>query len=431
MNSIFLALEQLRTQLTQALPAAPGLRHFDVTFPLNDAFDPLAWLGAQQCYTQFYWQQRNGDEELAALGAVAHFSSLALASQFLRDQRAPGDTRICGLNAFNPEQGSLFLPRLLWRRTAGNATLRLQLWGNSSLQDDARAAQVFLQALLAAKPIRPLSVQVEHETHLPQKSAWLSLIKKATETIAHGDFEKVVLARATDLQCKQRVNPVALMAASRALNLNCYHFCMVFDARNAFLGSTPERLWRRRGALLRTEALAGTVASHADDSQAQRLGEWLLNDDKNQRENMLVVEDICQRLQHHTQTLEVLPAQVVRLRKVQHLRRCIWTELKQPDDALCLHVLQPTAAVAGLPRQPARDFIQKVEPFNREWYAGSAGYLSPDQSEFCVALRSARVQDDALRLYAGAGIVSGSDPEQEWQEIENKAAGLRSLLLRD
>lgn len=431
MNSIFLALEQLRTQLTQALPAAPGLRHFDVTFPLNDAFDPLAWLGAQQCYPQFYWQQRNGDEELAALGAVAHFSSLALASQFLRDQRAPGDTRICGLNAFNPEQGSLFLPRLLWRRTAGNATLRLQLWGNSSLQDDARAAQVFLQALLAAKPIRPLSVQVEHETHLPQKSAWLSLIKKATETIAHGDFEKVVLARATDLQCKQRVNPVALMAASRALNLNCYHFCMVFDARNAFLGSTPERLWRRRGALLRTEALAGTVASHADDSQAQRLGEWLLNDDKNQRENMLVVEDICQRLQHHTQTLEVLPAQVVRLRKVQHLRRCIWTELKQPDDALCLHVLQPTAAVAGLPRQPARDFIQKVEPFNREWYAGSAGYLSPDQSEFCVALRSARVQDDALRLYAGAGIVSGSDPEQEWQEIENKAAGLRSLLLRD
>lgn len=80
----------------------------------------------------------------------------------------------------------------------------------------------------------------------------------------------MVLARATDLQCKQRVNPVALMAASRALNFNCYHFCMVFDASNAFLGSTPERLWRRRGALLRTEALAGTVASHADDSQAQR-----------------------------------------------------------------------------------------------------------------------------------------------------------------
>ena len=144
MNSIFLALEQLRTQLSQALPAAPGIRHFDVSFPLNDAFDPLAWLGAQQCYPQFYWQQRNGDEELAALGAVNQFSSLALASQFLREQNAAQDTRVCGLNAFNPEQGSLFLPRLLWRRTAGNATLRLQLWSNRSLVEDARAALDFL-----------------------------------------------------------------------------------------------------------------------------------------------------------------------------------------------------------------------------------------------------------------------------------------------
>jgi menaquinone-specific isochorismate synthase len=141
-NSIFLALEQLRTQLSQALPATPGIRHFDVSFPLNDAFDPLAWLGAQQCYPQFYWQQRNGDEELAALGVIT-FSSLALATQFLREQNAAGDTRICGLNAFNPEQGSLFLPRLLWRRTAGTATLRLQLWSDYSLQEDAHAALDF------------------------------------------------------------------------------------------------------------------------------------------------------------------------------------------------------------------------------------------------------------------------------------------------
>lgn len=426
-----IALERLRSQLAQALPAIPGLHHFDVSFPLNDAFDPLAWLGSQACYPQFYWQQRNGDEELAGLGAVAHFGSLSDASRFLHSHDAPDSTRICGLNAFSPEQGNLFLPRLLWQRRAGVATLRLQLWSDTSLQDDARRALAFLAQLHDARPVPPLSVQVQRETHLPQRPEWLNLIRRATDAIAQGDFEKVVLARATDLHFNQPINAVSLMAASRALNVNCYHFCMAFDAGNAFLGSTPERLWRRRGTLLRTEALAGTVASHSDDGQARRLGDWLMNDDKNQRENMLVVEDICQRLQHHTRTLEVLPAQVMRLRKVQHLRRCVWTELRQPDDELCLHMLQPTAAVAGLPRQPAREFIQRHEPFDREWYAGSAGYLSRQQSEFCVALRSARVRDAALRLYAGAGIVSGSDPEQEWQEIENKAAGLRSLLLRD
>jgi menaquinone-specific isochorismate synthase len=86
-NSIFLALEQLRTQLSQALPATPGIRHFDVSFPLNDAFDPLAWLGEQQCYPQFYWQQRNGDEELAALGAVTLFLSGVSLAVFARAKR--------------------------------------------------------------------------------------------------------------------------------------------------------------------------------------------------------------------------------------------------------------------------------------------------------------------------------------------------------
>ena len=431
MHSISIALERLGDFLQQDIPATPGLRHFDVSFPLNDAFDPLAWLGAQIAYPQFYWQQRSGDEEIAALGVAESFSTLSAARQFLSDRYASPDTRICGLNAFTPGQSHLFLPRLLWLRTGGAATLRLTLSSELSLQDDARCALEFLQQLQAIRPITTLSSHIVRETHLPARPEWLSLVSQATDAIARGEFEKVVLARATDLQFDQRVTVISLMAASRRINHNCYHFCMMFDAQNAFMGSSPERLWRRRGKRLRTEALAGTVASHADDAQSHRLGEWLLNDDKNQRENMLVVEDICQRLQHHTQALEVLPAQIVRLRKVQHLRRCIWTELKTADDEQCLHLLQPTAAVAGLPRDPARAFIQRKEPFEREWYAGSAGYLSPEQSEFCVTLRCARVSDTAVRLYAGAGIVSGSVPEEEWQEIENKAAGLRTLLLMD
>jgi menaquinone-specific isochorismate synthase len=98
------------------------------------------------------------------------------------------------------------------------------------------------------------------------------------------------------------------------------------------------------------------------------------------------------------------------------------------DDATCLQRLQPTAAVAGLPRQAAREFIAQHEPFDRQWYAGSAGYISLARSEFTVALRSAAVTGNLLDLFAGAGIVAGSDAAQEWQEIENKAAGLRTLL---
>ena len=388
----------------------------------------MSWLASQQTYPQFYWQQRNGDEEAAVLGAITRFTSLDQAQRFLRQHPEHADLRIWGLNAFDPSQGNLLLPRLEWRRCGGKATLRLTLFSESSLQHDAIKAKEFIATLVSIKPLPGLHFTTTREQHWPDKTGWTQLIELATKTIAEGELDKVVLARATDLHFASPVNAAAMMAASRRLNLNCYHFYMAFDGENAFLGSSPERLWRRRDKALRTEALAGTVANNPDDKQAQQLGEWLMADDKNQRENMLVVEDICQRLQADTQTLDVLPPQVLRLRKVQHLRRCIWTSLNKADDVICLHQLQPTAAVAGLPRDLARQFIARHEPFTREWYAGSAGYLSLQQSEFCVSLRSAKISGNIVRLYAGAGIVRGSDPEQEWQEIDNKAAGLRTLL---
>ncbi|HCA7078315.1 TPA: isochorismate synthase MenF [Citrobacter sedlakii] len=431
MNSLTTALESLTRLLSQELPAAPGMRVFDVPFPLNDAFDALSWLASQPVYPQFYWQQRNGDEEAAVLGSVSRFSSLDAAQRFLRDHPQQSDLRVWGLNAFDPKTGELFLPRLEWRRCAGVAVLRLHVWSDRSLREDADRALSFLASLASVKPLAALRLTLIGEQHWPEKAGWVTLIQQATRTIAEDQLEKVVLARASDLQFSRPVNAAAMMAASRRLNLNCYHFYMAFCANSAFLGSSPERLWRRRDTALRTEALAGTVANDPDDYKAWQLGEWLMKDDKNQRENMLVVEDICQRLQQHTHSLDVLPPKVLRLRKVQHLRRCIWTALNQPDDTLCLLQLQPTAAVAGIPRDRARMFIHQHEPFEREWYAGSAGYLSLQQSEFCVSLRSAKITDNVVRLYAGAGIVRGSDPEQEWQEINNKAAGLRTLLQMD
>ncbi|HCI6554525.1 TPA: isochorismate synthase MenF, partial [Klebsiella quasipneumoniae subsp. quasipneumoniae] len=341
MLSVSTALARLRDGLSEPFPDSPGTRIIDIAFPLNDAFDPLLWCGQQPQWPQFYWQQRNGDEELAALGAVKSFPSLDAANRFLH-QAGRQDLRICGLNAFAPQQGRLVLPRLEWRRCGGRAVMRLVLHSDLSLRDDAVTARDFLASLTTAQAtpggVPPL-LSERHSSDYPQ---WQAMIDQATQAIAAGDMDKVVLARATDLQFAAPLDAVSIMAASRSRNLNCFHFLMAFNARQAFFGSTPERLWRRRGALLRTEALAGTVANHQDDAKAQQLADWLMKDDKNQRENMLVVEDICQRLQSEASTLDVLPPQVVRLRKVQHLRRCIWTELAEPDDNRCLLQLQPT-----------------------------------------------------------------------------------------
>lgn len=88
---------------------------------------------------------------------------------------------------------------------------------------------------MSIKPCLGLHLTTTREQHWPDKTGWTQLIELATKTIAEGELDKVVLARATDLHFASPVNAAAMMAASRRLNLNCYHFYMAFDGENAFL----------------------------------------------------------------------------------------------------------------------------------------------------------------------------------------------------
>ena len=176
---------------------------------------------------------------------------------------------------------------------------------------------------------------------------------------------KVVLARTANLVWDRPLPPEALLAASRRANPHCYQIMLRLEDESALVCASPERLWLRQQNELLTEALAGTVACDSQPEVAQRQGQWLLRDGKNRRENGLVMEDICQRLHGMVSGLEVMPVELVRLRNVQHLRRRIHGELRSRSDALCLQRLQPTAAVAGLPRTAARAF-----------YSGTKGWIA-------------------------------------------------------
>ena len=417
-------LRRLRQQLGHDFPREAGFRQLTLVVPGHLSDMLLEWLAAQVLFPQFYWRHREGRQEAAVCGALRQFSHPSMAQAFVNAYPA---ARLWGLTAFDGD-AQLFLPRLEILNRQGKCELTLNLFSEQALSDDAQAALAWLENLLVTKPIENLQVKVLSVQHQPERSGWEIMLRDALKAINRQQMDKVVLARSSVLTLESPLFAPAMMAASRRVNHQCYHFMLRFDAHSAFLGSSPERLYLREGKHLLTEALAGTVANHPDERQAQALAQWLRQDGKNQQENLLVVDDICQRLQGGARAVDVLPPEVVRLRKVQHLRRRIEGQLNKGDDADCLQRLQPTAAVAGLPRQASLEFIRQHEPFSRGWYAGSAGYLSASQAEFCVALRSCQIEDARVELYAGAGIVAGSDPAQEWQEIENKAAGLRTLL---
>lgn len=443
-------LGELRQRLGAGFPDQAGIRQIILPASGQVGSQLLEWLAAQNHFPQFYWHHREGHEEAAVCGQTRQFNDVQSADAFIQQhklirQNSDGtELRIWGLNAFEPvslmlpsadadttqqtQTSFLFLPRIEILRRGNHTHVTLNLVSDFSLQQDALLAIAFIDQLVAAKPLPVLDVQVQDARHTPEYPQWSSLIQQALGKIEQQIMEKVVLARATRLTLDKPLSCSAFMAASRQVNHHCFHFMLRFDAARAFLGSSPERLYLRQKWHLETEALAGTTSNDDDHQQAKVLADWLMHDEKNQRENLLVVDDICQRLQGGVAAVDVMPPEIIRLRKVQHLRRRIHAQLNRASDTDCLQRLQPTAAVAGLPRNVARQFIAENEPFSRGWYAGSAGYLSLQQTEFSVALRSAWLEDKWVNLYAGAGIVAGSDPELEWQEINHKSAGLRTLL---
>jgi menaquinone-specific isochorismate synthase len=115
-------------------------------------------------------------------------------------------------------------------------------------------------------------------------------------------------------------------------------------------------------------------------------------------------------------------AHVLTLSAIQHLETAISAELHPNQTVIsALEALHPTPAVCGFPRDRALDFLRTEEPFQRGWYAGPVGWFDNDgNGVFVPALRSAVGQGKEWRLFAGAGIVAGSDPSEEWAETRIK-----------
>ncbi|QIM69082.1 isochorismate synthase [Basfia succiniciproducens] len=427
------SLQSLQQQLIQQMDAYQPCKNQPeitaLTAKIQLEQNLLAWLKAQQDYPQFYLHCRadspnEQENHIATIGQVRTFTTVNHAQTFVR--RA--DFTLVGGMTFNGEC-DFYLPRLLLRQVDGELTATLFIDSQKDLSVEKQLAGKCLKNFTKSVALEPVVQSVQLVEKKATQAQWCEWVEQALLEIKKGSFTKVVLANESIFSSRQPINAIDFLAESEKKNTGCYHFFFAQKADCAFIGSSPERLYLRNGQDLQTEALAGTAVMSDDEEQNQRQGEWLLKDEKNEYENMLVVEDICGNIESFTQNIEVQSVELKRLRLVQHLRRKIFAKLTAlAADEACLNAIHPTAAVAGLPKQNALRFLAKTETFERSWYAGTLGFMNRARAEFCVTLRSAFVEQNRIRVFAGAGIVAGSVPLLEWQEIERKASGLLSLL---
>lgn len=263
---------------------------------------------------------------------------------------------------------------------------------------------------------------------------WLQAVADLVERIDAGDVEKVVLARDHAVWSQHPFNPrqVALRLHGR------FPSCWTFH-NDGLVGATPELLLARNGRALRSLVLAGTTRRDDDPDIDHRLGQALLGSDKDLREHAAAADSVVDVLT--TIATDVTAPDgptLLDLDNLRHLATDITAKLPsvgRTSDLTAVEVadlLHPTAAVGGTPRDTALALIDEVEGMDRERYAAPVGWMdATGDGEFGIALRCARLSGARARLFAGAGIVAGSLPEDELRETRLKLLAMQQALQED
>jgi len=405
----------------------------------------------------FYWYRPLDRVVLAGTGVAARFSTggparfrqihefhRALAARWTRvgPSAAPGVAAFVGF-AFDPESepgpewgdlenSMLVVPSLLFHRHGDRAALTFSATARDlsdtplSLDRWSGHLQRLTRPRVSPRPVLDGPVLEQASS----AETWHERVNQALAAIHRGALDKVVLTRRVRLNSRHPLDCAGVMDFLDQRHDECAHFSI---SRNGctLLGVSPERLLAFADGRVVVDALAGTTPRGQNAEHDRRLGEALVTDPKVREEHGLVVEQIRAALAPVCAELDIpdVPS-IMRLPQVQHL----WTPIagRVAGDAGLLGIaerLHPTPAVGGSPRQAATEWLAASGESGRGWYTGGFGWLDPEgNGELSVVLRCGLIHDTRVDLFAGAGIVADSRPEQELAETEWKLLTMQGAL---
>jgi len=352
--------------------------------------------------------------------------SETVARAVVRDEVGePGSGLVAfGSFAFADEPGDsvLTVPRVVVGRR-GDRTWVTTVWGGDHAPDGADLPGP------AEVPIAPTAVSFADGALNSEQ--WMGVVAEAVSRIDAGGLEKVVLAR--DLIATTEA-PLDVRWPLGRLSED-YPMCWTFHVDGLF-GSTPEMLVRRERGLVTSRVLAGTIRRTGDDERDLALAATLARSSKDLEEHEYAVRSVADALDPHCSSMNVPESPfVLHLPNVMHLATDVAGVVHDSATVSSLRLaeaLHPSAAVGGTPTTAALTLITELEGMDRGRYAGPVGWMDADgDGEWGLALRSGELRGSSVRLFAGCGIVAGSDPEAELAESQAKLVPVRDSLVAD
>lgn len=275
----------------------------------------------------------------------------------------------------------------------------------------------------------PLNITARHE--IPQQDEFMAMVARAAALTATPEVDKVVLSRLIEIATDAPVNSGELLERLIAQNPASYNFHLPLSDGGVLLGASPELLLRKEGTQFNSLPLAGSARRQPDDVLDREAGNKLLASEKDRHEHDLVTQAMKAVLAPRSRHLTLPESpQLITTPTLWHLGTPITGECDAQENALSLAcLLHPTPALSGFPHQVAKKLIAELEPFNRELFGGIVGWCDDEgNGEWVVTIRCARLYQNQIRLFAGAGIVPASSPVAEWRETGTKLSTMLNVF---
>lgn len=420
----------------QALREKRGVVRVEVDWP--DAPEPLAWLSAQTDPEAAYWSGRDDDERRAAIGIADVIEGDDVVARLAEASGAlPDGARYLGALRFDSAmapasewagwgEGRFVLPRVELVARGSRTILALHAVASRDTADDLRAALEPLDLNPA-----PLASALDYPVarlDRPDREGWTAAVTDALARMDRGEVQKVVLARRATYRFAEALDPACLLSRLTDAAPEAFHVLLGDGEGRTFVAATPERLVRVEGRRAWTEAVAGT-RRRGEGEGARAFRDELAGSEKDRREHAYVRDFISEALAPLASLVAVEAPRQIEAARVRHLKTPLRAHLHARVEPLeTMTALHPTPAVGGTPTPEALTAIRELEGFDRGLYAGPVGWVGRDGAEFAVGIRSGLVCGTDLALYAGAGIVTGSEPEAEWNETEAKLGAFADAL---
>lgn len=379
-------------------------------------------------YPKVYWSHRDNDEKRIAFGRILGSYHIPTIRCREKIKGNAFDPRFYGGRSFetSPKKSTLFesfkrqyffMPKYEIIEKENRFILNEYLISESPFEElEFEPADLFFDELNS-----DFEFNLLRSEHKPSYALWEKSIQHLIKDIQDQKLDKAVVARQTEIDLDRPANPYAILKKIQSSFSKSSFFCFQFKKGSAFLGATPECLYTRTNRYLKTEAIAGTTPKGENRN--------LLKSPKELHEFTYVTDFLSSRLKKISSNLTKKENKTVDIGYLKHLYSEFEAELlPEVQDEKIISSLFPSPALSGFPQKQAIEKIKEIEGVDRHWYASPVGWIAEHSAELIIAIRSCLISKQKVHLFVGNGIVKGSTPQKEWDELNTKMTPFLSLF---